>query len=82
MTPTKRGRLQFAGEASEVGTQPPRLVYSNVLWGYFMRLVAEIWGVPGYSLITLGIVVAVGAKRQGQPRLAKRPMPNAHAERE
>jgi len=39
----------------------PRLVYSNVLWGYFIRLVPEIWGVPGYSLITLGIVVVVGA---------------------
>jgi hypothetical protein len=39
----------------------PRLVYSNVLWGYFIQLVPEIWGVPGYSLITLGIVVVVGA---------------------
>jgi hypothetical protein len=39
----------------------PRLVYSNVLWGYFIRLVPQIWGVPGYSLITLGIVVVVGA---------------------
>jgi len=39
----------------------PRLVYSNVLWGYFMRLVPEIWGVLGYSLITLGILVVVGA---------------------
>jgi hypothetical protein len=39
----------------------PRLVYSNVLWGYFIRLVPEIWGVLGYSLITLGIVVVVGA---------------------
>jgi hypothetical protein len=39
----------------------PRLVYSNVLWGYLIRLVPEIQGVPGYSLITLGIIVAVGA---------------------
>jgi hypothetical protein len=39
----------------------PRLVYSNVLWGYLIRLVPEIWGVPGYSLITLGILVVVGA---------------------
>ena len=39
----------------------PRLVYSNVLWGYFIRLVPQIWGVPGYSLITLGILVVVGA---------------------
>src|ERR1700689_3725474 len=39
----------------------PRLVYSNGLWGYLIRLVPEIWGVPGYSLITLGIVVVVGA---------------------
>lgn len=42
-------------------TGSPCLVYSNVLWGYFIRLVPEIWGVPGYSLITLGIVVVVGA---------------------
>jgi len=39
----------------------PRLVYSNILWGYFIRLVPQIRGVPGYSLITLGIVVVVGA---------------------
>jgi hypothetical protein len=39
----------------------PRLVYSNVLWGYLIRLVPEIWGVLGYSLITLGILVVVGA---------------------
>jgi hypothetical protein len=39
----------------------PLLVYSNILWGYFIRLVPQIWGVPGYSLITLGIVVVVGA---------------------
>src|SRR5580700_7247322 len=39
----------------------PRLVYSNVLWGYFIRLFPDIWGVPAYSLITLGIVVVVGA---------------------
>lgn len=39
----------------------PRLVYSNVVWGYVIRLVPEIWGVPGYSLITLGILVIVGA---------------------
>ncbi len=38
-----------------------RLVYSNVLWGYFIRVVPEIWGVLGYSLITLGILVVVGA---------------------
>jgi hypothetical protein len=39
----------------------PRLVYSNVLWGYLIRWVPEIGGVPGYSLITLGILVVVGA---------------------
>jgi hypothetical protein len=39
----------------------PLLVYSNVLWGYLIRLVPEIWGVPGYSLITLGVLVVVGA---------------------
>ena len=39
----------------------PLLVYSNVLWGYFIRLVPQIRGVPGYSLITLGIVAVVGA---------------------
>jgi hypothetical protein len=39
----------------------PLLVYSNVLWGHFIRLVPEIGGVQGYSLITLGIIVVVGA---------------------
>jgi hypothetical protein len=39
----------------------PRLVYSNVLWGYLIRLMPQIWGVLGYSLITLGILVVVGA---------------------
>jgi hypothetical protein len=39
----------------------PLLVYSNVLWGYLIRLVPEIWGVPGYSLITLGVLVVIGA---------------------
>ena len=38
----------------------PRLVYSNVVWGYFIRLVPQIGGAPGYSLITLGILVVVG----------------------
>ena len=42
-------------------TGSPRLVYSNVLWGYLIRLVPAIWGVLGYSLITLGILVVVGA---------------------
>jgi hypothetical protein len=39
----------------------PRLVYSNVVWGYFIRLVPQTRGVLGYSLITLGIPVVVGA---------------------
>lgn len=42
-------------------TGSPLLVYSNVLWGYFIRLVPQIRGVPAYSLITLAIVIVVGA---------------------
>lgn len=38
----------------------PNLIYSNVLWGYLVRLIPEVNGVLGYSIATLGVLVLVG----------------------
>ncbi|WP_158939980.1 hypothetical protein [Burkholderia sp. S171] len=39
----------------------PNLVFSNVLWGRFVRLLPEINGVQGYSIATMLVLVTVGA---------------------
>ena len=44
-----------------VATDSPNLIFSNVLWGYFVRLIPEMMGALGYSLATLGILVVAGA---------------------
>jgi hypothetical protein len=36
------------------------ILFSNVLWGFIVRLIPEINGVQGYSVATLGILVTVG----------------------
>lgn len=38
----------------------PNLIFSNVLWGYLVRLIPEINGVLGYSLATFAVLVIVG----------------------
>lgn len=43
-----------------VAVGSPNLTFSNVLWGYLVRLIPEINGVLGYSIATLGILVLVG----------------------
>src|SRR3990172_1330249 len=39
----------------------PNLIFSNVLWGYVVRLIPEFNGVLGYSTATLGVLVIIGA---------------------
>lgn len=39
----------------------PTLIFSNVVWGYFVRSLPEIGGVLGYSIATIGVIVAFGA---------------------
>ena len=41
-----------------VGT--PNIIYSNVLWGYLVRLIPALGGIDGYSIATLGALVIVG----------------------
>ncbi len=38
----------------------PKLVFSNVLWGYLVRSLPTINGVLGYSLATVGVLFSVG----------------------
>ena len=38
----------------------PNILFSNVLWGYLVREIPTINGVLGYSVATLGVLVAVG----------------------
>jgi hypothetical protein len=38
----------------------PNLIFSNVLWGYLVRLIPEVSGVLGYSFATLSVLVFVG----------------------
>jgi hypothetical protein len=39
----------------------PKLIFSNVLWGYLVRAIPEVNGTHGYSLATLGVLITVGA---------------------
>jgi hypothetical protein len=38
----------------------PHLIFSNVLWGYCVRALPDINGMPGYSLGTLAVLLVVG----------------------
>ena len=38
----------------------PNLVFSNVVWGYLVRIIPQINGVLGYSIAAIGILVSVG----------------------
>jgi hypothetical protein len=38
----------------------PNLLFSNVLWGYLVRLLPTVHGILGYSLATLAVIVLVG----------------------
>lgn len=39
----------------------PKILFSNVVWGYFIRTLPEINGVVGYSIISLFALAVVGA---------------------
>jgi hypothetical protein len=39
----------------------PRLIFSNVLWGWLVRLIPNIGGVVGYSIATLATITVVGS---------------------
>lgn len=39
----------------------PKLIFSNVVWGYLIHSLPTIHGILGYSLATLGIIVLIGA---------------------
>ncbi len=39
----------------------PKLMFSNILWGYFVGALPTVGGVLGYSLATLAVLFAVGA---------------------
>lgn len=38
----------------------PQLIFSNVIWGYLIRLIPEINGIFGYSLATIAILFVIG----------------------
>jgi hypothetical protein len=38
----------------------PHLVFSNILWGYLARAIPTVNGVLGYSLATMGVLLAFG----------------------
>ena len=38
----------------------PNLIFSNILWGHFVRSLPEVGGVVGYSIATLGVLLFVG----------------------
>jgi hypothetical protein len=40
---------------------PPYLMFSNVLWGFFVRALPTLNGVPGYSLATLATLLVAGS---------------------
>lgn len=39
----------------------PKLVFSNIIWGYIVRLTPNINGILGYSIATYGILIICGA---------------------
>jgi hypothetical protein len=40
---------------------PPYLMFSNLLWGYFVRGLPTLSGVPGYSLATMAALLVSGS---------------------
>lgn len=40
--------------------ESPNLIFSNLFWGYLVRLITEINGVLGYSIAMLSVLIAVG----------------------
>ena len=40
-----------------VAYSSPQLVFSNVLWGKFVQTIPALFGVPGYSIATLGALI-------------------------
>lgn len=38
----------------------PNLVFSNVIWGYLVRVIPQINGVLGYSIAAIAVLVIVG----------------------
>lgn len=48
------------GFCTVVAGGTPKLIYSNVLWGMFVRAIPEIYGIPGYPAATV-LVLAVCA---------------------
>ena len=43
-----------------VATGSPNLIFSNVIWGYFVRHIPPVNGTLGYSIATMGILVIFG----------------------
>ncbi|MEP6632909.1 MAG: hypothetical protein ABJA62_01735 [Luteimonas sp.] len=39
----------------------PNLIFSNVVWGFLVRLVPAIGGTPSYSITTICVLILVGA---------------------
>jgi hypothetical protein len=48
------------GYGIAVGGSPPFLMFSNVLWGYLVRGLPTLNGVPGYSLATMATLLIAG----------------------
>ena len=44
-----------------VSNATSNLLFSNVIWGYFVRLIPAISGIVGYSIATLLVLVIVGS---------------------
>lgn len=40
---------------------PPHLMFSNVLWGFFVRGLPTLNGIPGYSLATMSALLVAGS---------------------
>lgn len=43
------------------GGSPPNLMFSNLLWGYFVRSLPTLNGTPGYSLATMAALLVSGS---------------------
>lgn len=55
------GMSMIAHGYGDYVTGSPNLVFSNVVWGYLVRLIPTINGVFGYSIATFGVIVMIGA---------------------
>ncbi|MDO5674709.1 MAG: hypothetical protein Q4G66_07315 [bacterium] len=50
----------FAHGYGAAAESTPKIVFSNVLWGHFVRVIPEIHGIPGYSTASMLVVYLVG----------------------